>query len=203
MTGTNTPTPTATATSGVDPDGDGISASEENGVPNPSGTGTGDGNGDGIPDAEQPHVTSFRNGENGSYLTLAAPQGIPITAVIVGPAPTGQPVGLHLPQGLINFQLNGVPVGGSISTTLHIQAGEDPSGYWKFGPTADNPTPHWYAFAFDGATGAILTGEHTLTLQFVDGGRGDGDLTENGVIVDPGGPGRLSSFPLWLPLVER
>jgi hypothetical protein len=59
--------------------------------------------------------------------------------------------------------------------------------YWKYGPTPDNPTPHWYEFLFDGTTGAEIDG-HVITLHFVDGLRGDHDLAANGTIVDPGAP---------------
>lgn len=60
--------------------------------------------------------------------------------------------------------------------------------YKKYGPTPDNPTPHWYDFMYDGQTGAEISGG-VVTLHLVDGLRGDDDLTENGTIVDQGGPG--------------
>src|SRR5262249_16954224 len=56
-------------------------------------------------------------------------------------------------------------------------------------------TPHWFNFTFDGSTGATFStdaqGRTVITLHFVDGQRGDGDLTANGVIVDPGAPALL------------
>ena len=198
-----TPSATPTATASADPDGDGIPAAEENGVPNLNGSGNGDGNGDGIPDADQPHVSSFRNGQDGGYVTLAAPTGIDLAGVTVSPAPADLPAGVRLPQGVGGFTLRVVPVGGSVTMQVIAHAGDAPVGYWKFGPTADNPTPHWYSFAFDGATGGVVLDSRTVQLQLVDGGRGDSDLTANGAIVDPGGPGGRVSFPLWLPLVER
>lgn len=52
----------------------------------------------------------------------------------------------------------------------------------KYGPTAGNPTPHWYQLP------ATIAGD-TVTFSITDGGLGDDDLTANGTIVDQGGPG--------------
>ena len=72
----------------------------------------------------------------------------------------------------------------------HSSEGQSlPNSYWKYGPTPDNATPHWYDFEFDAEsrTGAQIDG-NTITLHFVDGARGDDDLTANGQIKDPGAP---------------
>ncbi len=61
--------------------------------------------------------------------------------------------------------------------------------YRKYGPTTDKPFPHWYDFMYDGTTGAEIVG-NVVTLHFVDGARGDDDLTLNSIIVDQGGPGQ-------------
>jgi len=49
--------------------------------------------------------------------------------------------------------------------------------------------PHWYDFMDDGTTGAVISG-NAITLRFVDGQRGDDDITVNGQILDQGGPGQ-------------
>lgn len=172
-------------------------------MPNQNGSGNGDGNGDGVLDSAQPNVSSFRNGADGGYLTLAVANGLNLADVTRSPAPATVPAGVHLPQGLLGFSIQGVPVGGQISLQLTIHSGDSPIGYWKFGPTSDNPTPHWYPFAFDGNTGAIVLDNRTVQLQLVDGGRGDSDLTANGVIVDPGGPGGRVRFDIWLPRISK
>ncbi|MCK5454529.1 MAG: T9SS type A sorting domain-containing protein, partial [Calditrichia bacterium] len=41
---------------------------------------------------------------------------------------------------------------------------------------------------FDGATGAVIHGD-TITLHFIDGQRGDRDITANGIVTEPGAPG--------------
>ena len=43
-------------------------------------------------------------------------------------------------------------------------------------------------FTYDGQTGAEING-NLVTLHFVDGQRGDDDLTPDGKIIDQGGPG--------------
>jgi hypothetical protein len=54
--------------------------------------------------------------------------------------------------------------------------------YWKYGPTATDPAPHWYVLP------ATFSG-NTVTFSITDGGLGDDDLAANGAIVDQGGPG--------------
>jgi hypothetical protein len=54
--------------------------------------------------------------------------------------------------------------------------------YWKYGPTADDPTPHWYVLP------ATLNG-NTAIITITDGGLGDDDLVADGDIEDQGGPG--------------
>jgi len=61
--------------------------------------------------------------------------------------------------------------------------------YRKFGKTPDNHSLHWYDFMYDGTTGAQIVG-NTVTLHFVDGARGDDDISVNNLIVDQGGPGQ-------------
>jgi hypothetical protein len=62
--------------------------------------------------------------------------------------------------------------------------------YHKFGPTPASPVPHWYEFLYDGSTGAEFDGGRII-LHFVDGGRGDDDLTANGRVTDIGAPGSM------------
>ena len=164
---------------------------------NPSGAGSGDGNGDGIPDREQPDVASLPNAADGGYVTLVSNDGSPLQAVKALTPTVSAPVSVSLPYGLLSFGVSGLTPGGSYSATLILHTGSPPEAYWKFGPTPDNPAPHWYDFAYDRATGAVVDGNR-VTLYFVDGGRGDGDVTANGVIADPGGPARSAVHRLWL-----
>jgi hypothetical protein len=73
--------------------------------------------------------------------------------------------------------------------TLYLPNGASPTTFYKYGPEPTEPDDHWYEFLYDGETGAEIN-KNIITLHFVDGKRGDGDLDDtNGVIVDPGGPG--------------
>jgi hypothetical protein len=88
---------------------------------------------------------------------------------------------------MLGFEVRGVTPGGSTQITLMLLPGVTFNAYYKFGPEPGNTTPHWYAFNYNGTTGAQISSS-TLTLKFVDGQRGDADLAANGTIVDPGGP---------------
>jgi hypothetical protein len=59
--------------------------------------------------------------------------------------------------------------------------------FYNYGPTPENPEPHWYPFTYDGTTGAEING-NIVTLHFVDGARGDADLSADGILTAAGGP---------------
>jgi len=169
----------------ADQDQDGVSNDIEDGAPN-----QGDGNGDGIPDSQQSNVTSLPNAVNGSYVTLAAPAGTTLIGVTAtgNPSPNDAPQGVDFPIGFFDFTVSGVAIGGSVVVTLYLSPGVVVNTYCVHGPTPGDPTDHWHSFMFDGQTGARIFADR-IELHFVDGGRGDRDLTANGIIVDPAGPG--------------
>ncbi|HAM49766.1 MAG TPA: hypothetical protein DCP92_03390, partial [Nitrospiraceae bacterium] len=169
----------------VDTDGDGVPDVEEWG---PQGNDpTYDGNGDGIPDYLQNSVASFHTFGNIGYITLYSPDGHPLQNVTAKQVPAGAPAGTELPYQFVSFAMNNVSPGSSTTAVIILPEGTSVNNYYKYGPTPDNPTPHWYSFMFDGQTGAVISG-NIITLHFVDGLRGDDDLTANGQIVDQGGP---------------
>ena len=98
------------------------------------------------------------------------------------------PPGTTFPHGLLNLKLT-AGVAGSTATVVIAYSSALPAGtvYWKYGRTASNTTAHWYPFA-----GAVIAG-NTITLTLTDGADGDDDMTANGVITDPGGPGLLDA----------
>jgi hypothetical protein len=59
----------------------------------------------------------------------------------------------------------------------------------NFGQTPDNNASHWYDFTYDGSTGAKFpfTDNSIVRLSYIDGQRGDSDLTVNGGIMTLGG----------------
>jgi hypothetical protein len=168
-----------------DGDLDGVSDPEEKG---PDGLdATYDGNGDGIPDWEQPNVSSF-HATGGQYVTLASPPGTQLENVQpqANPSPPNAPFGMTFAYDFFGFS-DSVAVGGATTVTLYLPSGANPSSYYKYGVTQGSPIPHWYEFLYDGETGAEISG-NVVTLHLVDGKRGDNDLTANGIIEEPGGP---------------
>ena len=162
----------------LDVDGDGIPDGEE-----AAATNNGDGNGDGIPDRFQPNVASLY-----SY-TLAAPAGTQFenvsTAFSSGPNPPSQAE--VSPYGMISFELAGLTPGQAVTVQILVPSYITFNAYYIYGPTPDDPTPHWDTFAYNGTTGAQVSGQ-TITLHLVDGQRGDTDLAANGVIQELGVP---------------
>jgi hypothetical protein len=168
-----------------DADNDGVHDRVEDGAPH-----NGDGNSDGTADRLQANVTSVF-GTTGLYATFASPAATQLVAVqpVSGAL---APAGVTFPLGAFQFQVHGVALGGATTVTIFPEAGVTANTYLRFGPTTDNPTPHWYPFLFDGTTGAKLLSDR-IVVYLVDGGRGDDDLTANGIIVDPGAPGAVTN----------
>jgi hypothetical protein len=183
---------TITATFEPDVDTDGISTSVENAGPN-----SGDGNRDGTPDSQQSLVATFPD-TNGNYVTLVGNGGTTLDRVAAdgNPSSGDAPAGASFPCGFLDFRLAGVTPGGSATVTVILHQKADINSYYKYGPEPGNPTPHWYKFMYNQSTGAQIfqeTNQTRIVLNFVDGGRGDDDLTANGVIDDIGAPANATS----------
>ena len=166
-----------------DLDLDGISAATEDRAAN-----GGDGNLDGIPDRDQSHVASLPNAVDSQVVTLVGPDGTQLQNVFAHNAiPADSPADVDFPWGMLEFELTGVAVGGATVVDIILPVQAAPTAFFKYGPTIDNPEAHWYDFHYDAdsGTGAEFNG-NTMTLHFVDGGRGDNDLLANGLITDPG-----------------
>jgi cyclophilin family peptidyl-prolyl cis-trans isomerase len=87
-------------------------------------------------------------------------------------------------SGMFTLSMTGTMGSGRI-VTLHDGATVRPTRYYAYGPTPDDPAPHWYDFSFDGVTGAEIISDRII-LHFVDGKRGDDDLTANNSITHTG-----------------
>jgi subtilisin family serine protease len=171
----------------TDSDGDGILDCEEQG---PNGDDPNyDGNGDDTTDYQQANVTSLFTYDNQYYVTLESPAGTTINngRGCSNPSEADAPSTKKFPYGFFGFTIEGMGVGGAIIVTLHLPAGATPTSYYKYGQTLNNPNANWYEFLHDGQTGAEING-NVITLHFIDGMRGDDDLTANGTITDVGGP---------------
>jgi hypothetical protein len=111
------------------------------------------------------------------------------------------PNGIQFNLGVLDFKLEDLRIGGTAEVGVILPPGYTAGTYYMYGPTPDNINEHWYEFLYDGTTGAQLLGKAVLIspdgtsiernlikLFFKDGDRGDADLLENGVIIDPGAP---------------
>jgi hypothetical protein len=81
--------------------------------------------------------------------------------------------------------MQGVTPGASTTLTILTPSGVEVNTYFKYGRTLALPFNHWYRFVFDNTTGAEV-GTNMVVLHFVDGQRGDDDISANGTIVDIG-----------------
>jgi hypothetical protein len=170
-------------TAGAGGDGDGVPANVEDAAPN-----NGDGNYDGIPDSQQANVASLPNAANGEYATIESPGPLSLTnvaAVNVNSLPSEGKPSLVFPYGLFAFEILATPPYGTVWVTLTFE-NPVPAGseYWKYGPTSDNPSSHWYQIPM-----SSNDGDNVIEIPLVDGGLGDDDLTANTIIIDQGGPG--------------
>ena len=168
-------------------DNDGLPDGEERGLdgnePNY------DGNHDGIADRLQDNVTSLHSYDGQYYITIESPTGTSISNCNAAdnPSSTNAPSDMEFSYGFFGFTITDISNGSATTVTLHFPVGTTFGTYYKYGPTPNNPTNHWYEFLYDGQTGAEIIG-NIITLHFVDGTRGDDDLIANGIVVDDGAP---------------
>ena len=146
----------------------------------------------GYADHLQGNVASFHTFNSQNYVTLETPAGTLMRNCIAkdNPSKSDTPSYIEFPFGFFEFSIEGIAPGGSSTATMYLPAGKTLNTYYKYGPTPDNPINHWYEFLHDGQTGANING-NVITLHFVDGMKGDDDLTTNGTISDIGAPGVL------------
>jgi hypothetical protein len=170
-----------------DEDEDGIPDGNEMGIDGSDMTY--DGNGDGTPDYLQATVASLPTFDGEHYITIAALGGTSLENVtpVDGGAQIAALDGVEFPFGLFSFDIVGVS--GDTAVTMILPEAGGVNSYYMHGGKPDHTDPHWYDFLFDAATGTgAEINENIITLHFVDGGRGDHDLTVDGRISDPGGP---------------
>jgi cyclophilin family peptidyl-prolyl cis-trans isomerase len=168
---------------------DGVDAAVEDGGPN-----GGDGNNDTVPDSQQGNVATFITTLPGvnDYITIEsmiAGQALNYVRPLDGSTLNLSSVlnDFNFQQGFFEIHVTRVPVGGMAEIQITLPQGAAPDTYFMYGPEPGNALDHWYQFDYNGTTGAVING-NVVTLHFVDGQRGDADLTANGIIADPGGP---------------
>ena len=92
-------------------------------------------------------------------------------------------------HGLFGFEVTGLSDGESVTLTLTLPSAVPVSTqYWKYGPTPSDPlNSQWYQIPI-----GDNDGDNIITITLTDGGWGDdvcGIGTEDGIIIDQGGPG--------------
>lgn len=198
-----------------DIDNDGVSTDEEAGWPGYPIYEYGDANHDGEFDFWQANVATLLNAKTSSYVTIESPDEsylVDVKASTASEYPEPLPAGAELPVGLFKYYLGGVDPGGATTVTYTLHSGENVNSFWKWGvePINDPSTArdetteeHWWEFDWDPATQTGMKsiaygsdGFIQIIVQFVDGQRGDNDLTENGVIADPGAPAEVNLPPV-------
>ncbi len=177
---------------GSDTDGDAIPDFEERG---PTGLDDMyDGNQFGGPDWNESTAASLFSFDGSRYVTFEASGDISNMQALEPPA--GAPAEVMFPYGIFSFQIDVASDGAPATVTMFFSDNDEtPDTYWKEGERPGIPF-EWYEFFDDGETGAQIDGiNNTVTLFFVDGSRGDDDVTANGIISDPGGPGVTAPPP--------
>jgi MYXO-CTERM domain-containing protein len=172
----------------INNDGDGACPETEDLAPG------GDGNGDGIPDRDQPNVTTIQRPLGGTA-TFAADAAMTLnivdavdsatiyTRITTFKSPPDQFI--YFNNGMFTLKMTGAMGSAGHIVTFYDGAATRPNRYYAYGKTLDNPSAHWYDFTFDGETGAEIMSDR-IVLHFVDGKRGDDDLTANNSISHTG-----------------
>jgi hypothetical protein len=130
-----------------------------------------------------PLSVSTATGTGTASFTPSAGNITGLSAVTEGSLPTAGKPKLSFPHGFFSFTITGPPTPlGTVTVTITLPPGPTPTQYWKYGPTPANHVDHWYQIPM------TVVGPNVITITLVDGGLGDDDLTQNGVIVDQGAP---------------
>jgi len=154
-----------------------------------------DGNHDGTPDYQQPNVASLpAAGGGAAYVTLAVPGPLTLSGVaaVGNPSPSDSPPGVSFPFGFFAFTVEGLDPGACTVVDLYFPPSNLLS-YYKYGPTPDDASPHWYEFVhyhpdLPGAEIRSGDGFVQVRLFLCDGQTGDDITAQDSKIVDQGGP---------------
>jgi len=91
---------------------------------------------------------------------------------------------LAFPNGFFSFKIGCLSQGDTVTITITLPSNVDENTqYWKYGPTPDNPSDHWYQIPI------IIINGNQIIIQITDGGLGDDDITKNTKLADQGAPG--------------
>jgi hypothetical protein len=146
-------------------------------------------------EVEMVNVPSVGTATGTGTATLESDAGVieDLDAIAEGMLPAeGKPVGMSFPHGFFSFNITGLDNGQTVNVTITLpDAVPVGTQYWKYGPTPSDPADHWYQIPMMGGD----DGDNVITITLVDGGLGDDILTQDGMIVDQGGPGTPPPAP--------
>lgn len=167
-------------------DNDGVPDDDENKAPN------GDGNGDGIPDKDQPSVTTKPNPVKGVYTTLVADSNCTVINgydIVTENSRAKQDTAYDYLLGLYDFELHCTKVGLTVDVKFYFDAKYDTTG-WKYRKYDEVNKQYLDMSAFTNYTTETVSGKQVTVanLKVTDGGVGDDDGVANGIIKDPSGP---------------
>ncbi|MCK4528462.1 S8 family serine peptidase, partial [candidate division WOR-3 bacterium] len=121
------------------------------------------------------------------YFILEASEIEDLMALNESDMPEENPI-VEFPHGLFGFNITGLTPGQNVTLIITFPSDIPTTAqYWKYGPngSVNNPQPErWYQILM-----GSNDGDNIITITLQDGGIGDDDGVENGVIVDQGGPG--------------
>ena len=147
--------------------------------------------GDGTPDADQPTIKSVKASEGNVQMGVSAASSRNITEIVAVKAVSAVDIEEDLdrptsmPFGLLDFTLRVAQPGDAVSVTVHLSEAVPAGMVWyKYDPAGG-----WQDYS---AHASFNNDRTAVTLELKDGGYGDADGIENGIIVDPSGPGTLA-----------
>lgn len=132
--------------------------------------------GDGQADEEQPNAQILQSPVSDDFLTVTWSDGVVDNVEASGPV-ADPPLGYALPHGLLSFEVSGVVPGATVTITVYLESTAGIIGYAKYHDDTWSILPAEFVDVFEDRVEVALT----------DGGVGDDDGVENGIIVDPGG----------------
>jgi uncharacterized delta-60 repeat protein len=142
-----------------------------------------------------------------SQVTLSSPAGTKLVdaQAIPNPHPSDSPPGVDFPFGFFSFTVAGIVSNTETQVTLEFPSPlPDGFTYYKYGQLPgglSNYAKQWYPFPFTAAEFGAKTHAddpsippNAVVLFLNDGGTGDDDLPDKGIITDPGGIGVRGYF---------
>jgi hypothetical protein len=140
---------------------------------------------DGIPDIDENHLKCVKTSVGDSEICVGQSTNVidieAIEAVDRDTIDDTENMPDQMPIGIISFRLRVNNVGDTATVTVYLAKSLQKSDKWY----GYEPMHGWQDYSVSATIGPDGT---SVILEFKDGGFGDADGAENGVIVDPSGP---------------